>query len=604
MLHQVGTVLLFAASVVAQNVTRYDYIIVGSGPGGAPLAANLARAGHTVVLLEAGDDQANNPNISIMNNFNLAANDEKARWDIFVKHSDDPERELKYEHMVWRQPDGQFYTGLNPPAGSTQLGIWYPRTGTLGGCAMHNAGVCALPSDDDWNIIVNTTGDTTWSAENMRKYFVKMEQNQYLPSGTPGHGFDGWVSTTIGDVSWTNGTSDIKTMDQEVVKAAGQDPANIHELASKDMNAFDPNRDQDTGIFSLASHANTQGIRTGTNSYLKATLADAANYPLTIQVDSLVTKVLFNDDIANPAAIGVELLRGKSQYSADPRYDASTQGTVERIYANKEVIVAGGAFNTPQILKLSGIGPADELKKFNIPVVKDLPGVGENLADNYEGYVLGLAGKPLQGPGAAPISVMLKTPTSSTGHRNIYGWCSSFSFEGYWPGFPNNYGPAQYECAFVHMNPKSQAGYVRLKSADPRDTPDINLRFFEHGEEQDLQEMADAVKVFRQVFHGAPAPLSPFNELHPCPGKNQNCTDDQLKQTLKLQAHSHHPTSSCKIGPASDSLAVLDSKFRVHGVKNLRVVDASAFPVVPGAFPVCPTMMLAEKASEDILTGA
>lgn len=88
---------------------------------------------------------------------------------------------------------------------------------------------------------------------------------------------------------------------------------------------------------------------------------------------------------------------------------------------------------------------------------------------------------------------------------------------------------------------------------------------------------------------------------HPCPGKNQNCTDAALKDTLKLQAHSHHPTSTCAIGPASDPNAVLDSKFRVHGIKNLRVVDASAFPKVPGAFPVCPTMMLAEKASEDIL---
>jgi choline dehydrogenase len=128
--------LLAASGLAARAPSKYDYVIVGSGPGGAPLAANLARAGHTVLLLEAGDDQANNPNISQIANFNPATNDEKTRWDFWSKHSDDPARELKNTHMVWRQTDGEFYVGLTPPAGAVQLGVWYPRAGTLGGCAM------------------------------------------------------------------------------------------------------------------------------------------------------------------------------------------------------------------------------------------------------------------------------------------------------------------------------------------------------------------------------------------------------------------------------------------------------------------------------------
>lgn len=136
MIRQIATALLLTAVAIAQDPSHYDYVVVGSGPGGAPLAANLARAGHTVILLEAGDDQTSNPNVSQILNFNLAMNDEKTRWDFWSKHSEDPERELKYAHMVWRQLDGDFYTGLDPPAGSTQLGIWYPRAGTLGGCAM------------------------------------------------------------------------------------------------------------------------------------------------------------------------------------------------------------------------------------------------------------------------------------------------------------------------------------------------------------------------------------------------------------------------------------------------------------------------------------
>lgn len=467
-----------------------------------------------------------------------------------------------------------------------------------------NAGICALPPDGYWDIIANKTGDGSWSAKNMRKYWVRLENNTYLPEGTPGHGFGGWLTTTVGNVNFTNGTNDFKTMGEQIVKASGGDPAKLRELALRDINALDPKRDRTTGVFGTVRHADSQGRRTGTGTYLKETLADAARYPLTIQTDSLVTKVLFNKGTTYPTAIGVELLRGKSQYSADPRHNTSAPGTVEQVFATKEVIIAGGAFNSPQILKLSGIGPAEELKKFNIPLVKDLPGVGENLADNYEGYVLGLAGRPLEGPQAPTLSVLLKTPTSATGRRNIHSLCRSFSFEGFWPGSPHDYGPAEYECAFAHMNPKSQAGYVHLRSADPKDLPEINLRFFESGEEEDLQEMLDAVKTFRSAFASAPAPLGPFDELHPCPGTNSNCSDAQIKETLKLQAHSHHPTSTCAIGCETDKFAVLDSKFRVHGVRNLRVVDASAFPSVPGGFPVCPTMMLAEKASEDILTGA
>ncbi len=118
------------------------------------MAANLARSGHSVLLLEAGDDPGDDPTFSNLLNFEKAFNDPKTRWDFWVKHSEDAARELKYEHMTWRQKNGSFYIGLDPPAGSTQLGGWYPRAGILGGCAMHNAGITFLPFDDDWDTIV------------------------------------------------------------------------------------------------------------------------------------------------------------------------------------------------------------------------------------------------------------------------------------------------------------------------------------------------------------------------------------------------------------------------------------------------------------------
>ncbi|KAI1487032.1 hypothetical protein F5X96DRAFT_651883 [Biscogniauxia mediterranea] len=580
-----------AVGVVSQTTATYDYIVVGSGPGGAPLAANLARAGQTVLLLEAGVDLGDNKNYSDISNFNLAGNDEKSRWDFFVRHSDDEERESKYEKTTWRNTDGSFYVGLEPPEGAKRLGVYYPRAATLGGCAMHNGGICTLPADDDWNYIAEITGDASWLADNMRKNFEKIETNEYLPPGTPGHGFDGYLNTTISDPSFLQQTSDVQKVAAEIIDFVGGD-------AARDINALDPDRDQNTGVFGLASHADRNGKRAGTNTYIRKTLADPAEYPLTVQLESLVTKILFSEETEEPTAIGVEFLQGPYQYEADPRYNGS-KGDIGQVFANKEVIIAGGAFNSPQILKLSGIGPAEELEKFNIPVIKDLPGVGERLADNYEAGLLALADKPLNGT-SGPFGVLLKTPTARK-NRNIHGWCASFSFEGFYPGFPTDYGPSEYECALVHMNPRSQAGYVHLRSANPQEMPDINLNFFAEGEDEDLTEILDGVKELRKAFNTVGPPIAPFNEKHPCPGKNQNCTDEAQKEYIKLQSYSHHASSTCAIGSADDKMAVLDSKFRVHGVKNLRVVDASAFPRVPGAFPVCPTFMLSEKASDDIL---
>lgn len=436
----------------------------------------------------------------------------------------------------------------------------------------------------------------------MRKHFINLEKNVYLPAGVSGHGYKGYLDLMVNDGGWINATGDGPEIFKNLATATKQDPKNLWTLINRDINADTPNRDEEVGFYGLASHATKTGRRSGPAYYIRSTLADPKKYPLTLKMNALVTKVLFSNSSSTPMATGVEVLEGKYQYGADPRFKAENKGELKKYTARKEVIISGGTFNSPQILKLSGIGPADELKKFNIPVVKDLPGVGENLADNYEGGIITLAnGSHALSDVAYPVALLMKTPTSPGKRRNIYAFCGPISFEGFWPGMPTNYGPSEFECAVVHMNPKSQAGYVRLKSASPQDTPDINFKFFEKNGDQDLQEILDAIKVIRSGFQAVGAPVTPWNEVHPCKGINKNCTDEEQKDFLKHQAYSHHPTSTCAIGGDGDKWAVLDSKFRVRGVKNLRVVDASAFPKVPGAFPVLPTMMLAEKATADIL---
>lgn len=437
----------------------------------------------------------------------------------------------------------------------------------------------------------------------MRKYFEKLENNTYLPTGTEGHGSDGWVQISQGyGVVPAKGT-DGWVLDEQIAIATGQNTSNLASLLKRDINSADPKRDESTGFFAMSGHVDPNGNRTGPNVYIKATLNDPAKYPLTLKLNNFVTKLLFSDDAQNPTVVGVEVAEGANLYRASPHSTAGATGKVSRYYANKEVIVAGGTFNTPQLLKLSGIGPKAELEKFKIKVVKDLPGVGENMADNYEGGLLSVANRDLVDmPGYAVV--MMRTPTAPTERRNIFAFCGSFSFEGFWPGYPTDYGAGEYECALVHMAPKSQAGYVRLRSADPFDTPDINFNFFATGEDEDVTEILDAVKTLRKGFQGAPGDIGPWAERHPCPGTDRACTDDEQKALIKTQAYSHHATSTCAIGGDDDPMAVLDSNFRVRGVKNLRVVDASTFPVVPGAFPVLPTMMISEKASEVILADA
>ena len=490
-----------------------------------------------------------------------------------------------------------------------------------------------------------------YSAEKMRSYFTKIEKNNYVPEGTPGHNKDGYLEVTIGDGNQYLASEQAVDILNGMVEEMGEDPAKLKELLTADPNFLGADRDTTEGVWALPFHVNsTWGRYSARNRVLdtvKATNADGSRkFPLDLQLNSLATKVLFQQQPRKaPRAVGVEYLEGKSAYQGDPRHSASQKGTKRQVCARKEVILSGGAFNTPQLLRLSGVGAAAELRKHRIPVVVDLPGVGTNMQDNQEMGIFGLAAEdfafapPPTGPepactfrgppgdpcydlflgGAGPYTragpntnaFMFRTAHAADAERDMFVFAGPFTFRGFWPATPGQdwtEPPNTWGMHTVHMHPRNRQGYVRLRSADPTETPEINFNLYAEGGDADLGAIGEAVAWGRRAFlrvdpASAAGPVTITGP--PCAAgvrPDGTCaTPGADEDFIRSDTFGHHVTSTCPIGADNDRMAVLDSAFRVRGTAGLRVVDASAFPRIPGAFPVVSVYMISEKASEVIL---
>lgn len=622
----------------ADTLSGYEYVVVGSGAGGGPLAANLARNGHKVLLLEAGDDQGSNLNQQVPA-FNFrSTEDEKMRWDYFVKHYADDQHAQKDSKMTWETPTGAIYVGLDPPKDSRAKGILYPRAGTLGGCTAHNAMITIYPHESDWLNIANLTGDTSWDPQNMRQYFERLERCGYLPNGTSGHGFTGWLGTNRADLKLALGDFKILSIIGAAATAMGNTilsliPEKISQLLGlllRDMNSNDPRRDATEGIYQLPL-AIGNGKRSGTRDFLVDT---ARQYPLEIRTGCLATRVLFDENSgANtiPKATGVEFLEGSSLYKADPRSSSSTTSTKYHAFASREVILAAGAFGTPQLLKLSGVGPKDELQRFGIRVVKDMPGVGTNLQDRYEIPIVtkiqnefpiiskctfGKPGDPCledwnhqRGPylsNGLTVGIVKKSSQANV-DPDLFILGGPAYFRGYFPGYSEltTSDKRHFTWAVLKAHTHNQDGTVTLTSSDPRDVPDINFNYFTttpdeiHESERDLSAIAEGLDFARRIMDDVlPTATGPLEEVSP--GRHLASTE-QAKEFIRNEAWGHHASCSCPIGADGDPKAVLDSRFRVRGLNNLRVVDASVFPRIPGFFIVLPIYMVSEKATDVLL---
>ncbi|KAF8190800.1 hypothetical protein BJ912DRAFT_1142606 [Pholiota molesta] len=624
-----------------QNAT-YDYIVVGSGPGGGPLAARLAQAGFSVLLIDAGDDNGDDDVVQIPALQAQASEYTPIHWQYFVSHFDDPAAAQQDSKFTWQMPDGRFWVGPNPPAGSEPLGIYYPRTGTLGGCAEHNAMVMIYPAESDWDNIANITGDDSWSAANMRQFWVKLENNQYLVPGTPGHGFGGWLDISLTDLRLVLKDTKVLSMVQGAASALGEGilgsllttVTGLAQVLTLDLNSDSPTRDTTTGLYQVPISVSNGPKTRSSHRNLILNTANAVNadgsktFKLDLQLNTLVTRVIF-DNSSTPRAIGVDYMTGKHLYRADPNSASAIPTGSGSFFATREVIISGGSFNTPQILKLSGIGPSAELTSHNISVIFDSPAVGTNMQDRYEVGVVGdtdtdfviLEGCTFLNTTNDPCFITWRDNALDRGTYATNGYALGIvqqtsvaapteadiiiagvpaNFQGYFPGYSNRTSAdaRHWTWLVLKAHSRNNAGTVTLSSSDPRDTPQINFRSYTDGGDLDLQASFEGVQLARKMFQDMIPLGGSFIEQVPGPDIQ---SEDDVKQWIKNEAWGHHASCTVPIGADDDSNSALDSKFRVKGVNGLRVVDASVFPKIPSLYIISAVYMISEKAAEVII---
>jgi choline dehydrogenase len=610
---------------------EYDYVIVGSGAGGGTLAARLAETGAvSVCLLEAGGDalwgraDPTLPEDYEVPAFHPFASENPAMsWDFYVRH---------YANEDQQRRDPKFVEGK---------GIFYPRAATLGGCTAHNAMIFVYPHDSDWDKISALTGDSSWSACEMKKLARRIEDCRYRPVwrilrrfglDRTGHGWDGWLATEIGIPRQAfRDESLVRLVLGATFRETFGAPGWSRRLLQLIRNKADPNDVRWIGSHRTGPCLVPLSTRKHRRSALRERILDVARrYPdgLHIVTNALATRVVFDEARSgkgNLRARGVEYLEGDGLYKAHRGWKGASRAT-RRIRARREVILCGGAFNTPQLLMLSGIGPGDDLAAHGIEVLVPLTGVGTNLQDRYEVAVVHRANQPWRSLRGARFEkadpLYRQWARGGDGFYGSNGVALAFSmksasspvdpdlfcigllghFTGYYPGYsrdvPKHLDAVSFTLLKAHTS--NHNGKVTLASVDPCDPPSIQFHYFEEGsdaEGKDLRAVVQGVEAIRDITRDlVDKGLLSREEL---PGEEFSVANGRLAQFIRDNAWGHHACGTCAIGPR-DSGGVVSGDFSVHGTSGLRVVDASVFPEIPGFFIASAIIMIAEKAADVI----
>ncbi len=551
----------------SNNKQAFDYIVVGAGTAGCLLANRLsADPANRVLLIEAGG-RDNYHWIHIPVGYLYCIDNPRTDW--------------------------RFRT--EPDKGLNGRSLLYPRGKTLGGCSSINGMLYLRGQSGDYDGWAELTGDDAWRWENSLPDFMKHEDHQRLDDGGDAdaahrdyHGHGGEWRVEKQRLSWT-------VLDDFATAAV---EAGIPR--SRDFNRGD---NEGVGYFDVNQRA---GWRWNTSKAFLRGVEKRDNLTLwhTTQVLGLVLEQGGAKDAGGePRCNGVKAERAGESVVAT---------------ASREVILSAGAIGSPQLLQLSGIGPADLLAEHDIPVVAELAGVGENLQDHLQIRSIykvkgaktlntmanSLVGKAMigleyvlkrSGPmSMAPSQLCAFTRSSEAyEHPNIEYHVQPLSLEAF--GQPLHNFPA-ITASVCNLNPTSR-GTVRIKSRDPRQAPAIAPNYLSTPE--DRQVAADSLRVTRRI-----AEQPAFAKYQPeefKPGLQYQSNDDLARLAGDIGTTIFHPVGTAKMGGDDDPMAVVDSRLRVRGVKGLRVVDASIMPTITSGNTNSPTLMIAEKAAGWIL---
>ncbi|WP_266149760.1 GMC family oxidoreductase [Dyella halodurans] len=448
--------------------------------------------------------------------------------------------------------------------------LWWPRGKTLGGSSSINAMCYVRGVPGDYDAWARATGDARWSWSQVLPWFLKSEDNSR--GASPLHATGGPLG--VSDLRYHNSLS------TTFVEAA----TNAGHARNDDFNGA---RQDGFGLYQVTQRA---GARCSTASGFLRPVRQREN--LEVRTKAAVARVV----IRNGRAVGVQL-----------------QGATDLLEAG-EVILAGGAINTPQLLMLSGLGPADHLREHGIAVVADMPELGANLQDHLDICTLDGSTQRItydhlnelaagwrflrhrDGPGSSNVAeaggfVRSRLATDERCDLQFHFVPALLDDHGRHrlPG----YGYTVHAC---YLHPRSR-GRLRLRSANPAQPIAIHANYLGDAEGHDLQRMIEAARLSRDIL--AQAAFAPYRGAPVFPERALS-TDAEYADFIRRKAETiYHPAGTCRMG--NDAGAPLDSKLRVRGVDGLRVVDASVMPSLPSGNTNAPVIMIAERASALIL---